>query len=311
MTADEDHWVARRRLLVIAGKGGVGRSTVAAAVGVGAARRGLRTVVVEVAGRGDVARALGREPADGLSERAIYPGLSHVAIDRRSALEEYLRYEVPGLVPARLLARSRAFELFMEATPGMSELLTIGKGWELAQRPRHKRDVSQYDLVVLDGPASGELVGLLAAPRTFAAIARVGPVARQAEAIDGALRDPRSVGIVVVATPEQMPVSEALALRDRLASEFGIALEGAVVNRMFPSRFTAEEAAALASVPEDPAFRSARWFHGRARAQRTQLARLRRGLAGVRCMALPFMFGGEVDRAGIERFADLLGRWLP
>ena len=77
MTADEDHCVARRRLLVIAGKGGVGRSTVAAAVGVGAARRGLRTVVVEVAGRGDVARALGREPTDGLSEREIYPGLSH------------------------------------------------------------------------------------------------------------------------------------------------------------------------------------------------------------------------------------------
>jgi hypothetical protein len=81
---------------------------------------------------------------------------------------------------------------------------------------------------------------------------RGGPVDGQAEAIDAALSDPRSVGIVVVATPEQMPVSEALDLHDRPASEFGIALDGAVVNRIFSPRFTAEEATVLASVPEDP-----------------------------------------------------------
>ena len=79
-----------------------------------------------------------------------------------------------------MLARSRAFQLFVEATPGMSDLLTIGKVWELGQRPRHKPRTDPYDLVILDAPASGQLVGLLAAPRTFREIARVGPVAGRA-----------------------------------------------------------------------------------------------------------------------------------
>jgi anion-transporting ArsA/GET3 family ATPase len=297
-----------RRLLVVTGKGGVGKSTTAAALGVAAARRGLRTIVAEVAGRSDVARVLGAEAAGGLTETELYPGLYHITIDRQPALEAYLRDEVPGPMPAAVLARSRTFQLFVEATPGMGELLTIGKLWELAQRPRHRRGGRQYDLVVLDGPASGQLVGLMAAPRTFKAIARSGPVARQAGAIDRMLTDPGSVGVVAVATPEQMPVSEAIELRGMLANEFGTELSAVVVNRTFPSRFSAKEAAALASVPDDPAVRAARWFYGRGRAQRTQLARLRRGLPEARHATLPFQFAGEPDRAVIEHLAELLDR---
>ncbi len=200
-----------RRLLIVSGKGGVGKSTVAAALGVAAARRGLRTVVVEVAGRRDIVGLLGAKARQGHREVEVYPGLRHVAIDRQPALEEYLRDEVPGRLPAAILARSRAFELFMDATPGMGELLTIGKVWELSQRPRHRRGAPQYDLVVLDGPSSGQLVGLLQAPRTFSSIARVGPVARQGAAIERMLLDSGLTAVVAVATAEQMAVSETLA----------------------------------------------------------------------------------------------------
>ncbi len=339
------------RLLVIAGKGGVGRSTVAAAVGIAAASRGLRTAIAEVGGRSEMYRILGpptarprapgsvdgsripappgvmtdaapgtlspgdhhrlHAPHGGAPEREPAPALRHVTIDRRSALEEYLRNETPGRLPAALLARSSTFKLFVDATPGLSELLTIGKVWELTRRQRTGRDAAGYDLVVLDAPASGELIGLLGAPRTFGAIARVGPVARQAGAIDGALRDPGSLGVVVVATPEQMPVSEALGLRDELAARFGISLQAAVVNRLFPLRLSSEERTALAAAGDDPAIRAARWIHGRAVRQRTQLARLRRGMRGVRCITLPMMFDGELDRAGVEHLADLLEDRLP
>ncbi len=98
-----------KRLVVVSGKGGVGKSTVAAALGVVAARRGLRTVVAEVAGRADVAHVLGGEAADRLGEIEVYSGLHHVTIERRPALEEYLRDELPGPLPAGILARSRAF----------------------------------------------------------------------------------------------------------------------------------------------------------------------------------------------------------
>jgi anion-transporting ArsA/GET3 family ATPase len=296
-----------KRLLIVAGKGGVGRSTVTAALAVGATRRGLRTIVAETAGRADVARMLGGNAADPLVEAELEHRLHHVAIDRRAALEEYLRYEVPGLFGAATLARSAAFQAFVDAAPGMSDLLTIGKVWELVQRPRHKPHTHEYDVVILDAPASGQLMGLLGAPRTFSAIARVGPVAKQADTVQRMLRDPHSVGVVAVATPEQMAVSEALALQTSLSDRFGIALDAMVANRVFPSRFTSEDALALSHAPEDPAVRSACWFAARTKAQRAQLARLRRGVAPARLMTLPFRFEAELARADVDRFADRLG----
>jgi len=297
-----------KRLLIVAGKGGVGRSTVTAALAVAAARRGLRTIVAETASRDDVARLLGGHAADPLVEVELRDAVHHVTIDRRPALEEYLRYEVPGAFPAATLARSATFQAFVEATPGMSDLLTVGKVWELLQRPRHKPRARGYDMVILDAPASGQLVGLLGAPRTFSAIARVGPVAKQAAKIEHSLTDAQTVGVVVVATPEQLAVSEALVLQTTLAERFGIELGSVVANRVFPSRFTREDAVALAAAPEDPAVNSARWFAARAKAQQTQLARLRRGLAPAQCTTLPFLFRAELGQTDVERFADLLGR---
>ena len=295
-----------RRLLIVAGKGGVGRSTVAAAVAVAAARSGARVIVAETAGRADVPPMFGHRAGEPLVETELLPDLHHITIDRQVALEEYLRLEAPGPVPAAVLARSRAFGLFVEAAPGMSDLLTIGKVWELAQQPRHRRNALAYDLVVLDAPASGQLVGLLAAPRTFSQIARVGPVARQASRIAGALSDPSTVGVISVATPEQMAVTEAIALQRALSDEFGIELEALVVNRLFPRRFTAKDERALAAAADDPAVRSARWFYGRAQAQHAQLQRLRDELPGLSCTTLPFVFQAALDFADIERLADLL-----
>ncbi|MGA2924510.1 MAG: ArsA-related P-loop ATPase [Solirubrobacteraceae bacterium] len=311
-----------QRLLVVTGKGGVGKSTVAAAVAVAATRRGLRTIVAEVSGRADVARLLGGRGAAPLRESEPCPGLHHVTIDRRSALEQYLRDEVPGPLPAGLLARSRAFELFVAAAPGMSDLLTVGKVWELAQRPRHQRGARPYDLVVLDAPASGNLVGLLGAARTFTAVARVGPVARQGAAIDRALTDPAFTGVIAVATPEQMPVTETLTLRRALVEQLGIGLRAVVVNRLVRSPFTDGQLVAMHAVDDDPAVRSARWLHGRAREHRTQLGRLRRGLQ-ARAVAelaviatppstatLPFVFAREIGRREVEQLADRLDRLL-
>ncbi len=289
-----------KRLLIVAGKGGVGRSTVTAALAVRAARHGLRTIVAETAGRGDVARMLGGRAADPLVEVELRDGLRHVTIDRRPALEEYLRYEVPGPFPTAMLARSATFQAFVDATPGMSDLLTVGKVWELLQRPRHKPRAPGYDVVILDAPASGQLVGLLGAPRTFSAIARVGPVARQAGRIDRLLTDPDAVGFVVVATPEQMAVSGA-DVADHARRAVGIELDAVIANRVFPSRFTREDGIALSRAPEDPAVSSARWFAARANAQRAQLRRLRRGLAQAHCTTLPFLFKAELEHTDVER----------
>jgi len=300
-----------KQFVVVTGKGGVGKSTVAAALAITAVRRGQRTIVAEVAARDDAARALGGRAGAPLQETEPYPGLRHVTIDRRTALEQYLRDEVPGPLPALLLARSRAFEVFVATTPGMSDLLTIGAVWELLQRPRHRRGASPYDLVVLDAPASANLVGLLAAPRAFRSIARVGPVARQSAAIERTLADGDATEVVAVATPEQMPVTETLMLRGELTRQLGIELGAVVVNRVVRSPFTAEDLAAIAALEDDTAARSARWLHGRAQAHHEQLSRLRKGLRGRSVLTLPLLFERRIGRRELEHLADLLERREP
>lgn len=116
---------------MVTGKGGVGKSTVAAALGMVAARRGLRAIVAEVARRDDVSRALG---GDGIAEEELAPGLHHVSIDPERAMELYLVDQLPSRALADLLTSSRTFTYLAAATPGMRELLTVGKVWELDRK---------------------------------------------------------------------------------------------------------------------------------------------------------------------------------
>jgi anion-transporting ArsA/GET3 family ATPase len=160
--------------------------------------------------------------------------------------------------------------------------------------------------VILDAPASGPLVGLLAAPGTFSRIARVGPAARQAAGIERALTDEADVGAVVVATAEQMAVSEAVGLEATLSERFGVEVGAVIVNRLLPARFSLEDGRALAAAPDDPAIRSARWFHARAQAQRRELERLVAQLEAAPCITLPLLFEAELGLGQIELLADLL-----
>lgn len=293
---------------MVAGKGGVGKSTVAAALAVAAARGGRRTLVVELDGRGDVARLLGGARRPGLAEIELLPRLHHVSIDRQAVLRDYLDNEVPGRLPVGLLLRSRAFSAFIEATPGMGELLSIGKVSELARRRRRSRRGSAYDLVVLDAPASGQLMALLGAPSTFGSIARVGPVARQTADIERLLRDAALTGVIAVSTPEQMAVSEVLELGELLDGQ-GISLDAVVINQTVSSPLSAAQEKALGEPGDDPALRSARWFSDRARVQRQQIARLRRSLEAGARIRLPLVFAG-VDRAAIEELSARLRKAL-
>jgi len=274
---------------VVTGKGGVGKTTVAAALGLVAARRGQRTIVAEVARRDDVSRALGGE---GIQEEELAPGQHHLSIDPERAMELYLTDQLPSAL-AELHASSRTFTYMAAATPGMRELLTVGKVWELAQEDRRAPGARPYDLVVLDAPATGHGVAILSAPRTFARTARVGRIARQGRTIDAMVTDPARTGVIAVARPEEMPVTETLSLQDALRDEVGLEVGLVVANAVLPQRFSAAETVALETAPDGPEVRAARHAGARARAQRTQLRRLRRG-ARAPVATLPFVFDGDL-----------------
>jgi anion-transporting ArsA/GET3 family ATPase len=280
---------------------------VAAALALAAARQGQRALVVELAGRQDVARALGARAGAALEEVRLRPDLYHVSIERQAALRDYLNHEVPGPLPVGRLTRSRTFSLFIDATPGMGELLSIGKVWELAGVPRRRSGARAYDLVVLDGPASGQLMALLRSPGTFGAIARVGPVARQTKGIQRMLTDQSQTAVTLVTTPEQMAVTEALALRSEL-DEAGLSIDRVVVNRALSAPFSGEQEAILARAGSaDPAIASARWVSERAQAQRGHQSRLSRSLEGIPQTTLPLVFGG-IDLAGLDELSAQLTR---
>jgi Anion-transporting ATPase len=232
----------------------VGKTAVAAALGLVAQDRGLRTVVAEVALRDDVRRAVGGD-------------VETISVDPQEAMEMYLSDQLTKPL-AEVLKQSRIFGYLAAATPGMRELLTVGKLWELAQPERRVEGAEPYDLVVVDAPATGHGLALLDAPRTFGGVAAAGPIARQARIIHGTLTDRDVTGIVAVATPEEMPVNEVEYLR----GELGDRLDLVVANAVRPDRFTAAEAKRLGKAGGAASVALA--AHARARAEAEQLERL-------------------------------------
>jgi anion-transporting ArsA/GET3 family ATPase len=299
-----------RRLLYVTGKGGVGKTTVAAALGLAAAAAGRRTIVCEVAEQDRVSRAFRREGVVAETEVELAENLWAITIDPQQALEEWLARQIGG-AGLRVLARSSAFQYFVAAAPGAKELITIAKVWELAQTARWDRSGRTYDLVVVDAPASGHGLAMLTTPRTFGEIARVGPIRRQAFKVRDLLADPEQTGYVAVALPEEMPVNETLELEQRLPEAVGSALEAIVVNGMWPERFSAAEAETLRSdgLPANGAVRAALTSYERARAQRTHLRRLRRA-ASARVVTLPYLFESEIGLPEFEKLAGNLARKL-
>src|SRR6202165_887415 len=170
------------KLLTITGKGGVGKTTIAAAIGLLAARRGLRTIVVEVGDHSrlvDMFDTVARQPG---VENRLADRLSSITIDPDRALLEWVQ-ELGGRIPGRVLASSGTFQYFAAAAPGAKELFGMVKIWELTQGRRWQRRAAGYALVVLDAPATGHALGMLGSPRTFGAIARVGPIAAQTQRV--------------------------------------------------------------------------------------------------------------------------------
>src|SRR3954471_5537806 len=270
-----------KRLVVVMGKGGVGRTTVAAALGLLAARAGKRVMIAEVAQQERLSRVFRREGV-GYSETELAENFYVMSVDPQHALDEYLGAQIPGPLSGALL-HNRIFEYFVAAAPGVRELTTIGKVWELAQLDRRYGSASRYDLVIVDAPASGHGLAMLRAPRTFGEIARVGPIRRRADAIHEFLRDPDRTGVVSVAIPQEMPVNETIEFREKLGTDLGMAVDAVVVNALLPERCSADERERIEAVNGDhgspevaSALRAALSEQRRARGQRAQLRRLRK-----------------------------------
>jgi anion-transporting ArsA/GET3 family ATPase len=299
-----------KRLVFVTGKGGVGKSTVALAMGMAGAARGKRTMVCEISKQENASR-LFQKGEIGFNEVELAENLWAISIDPDESMREYLLLQLKVRAMRDLLVKSRLFNYLAAATPGLKELVTIGKIWELAQPQRRVKKAREYDLVVVDAPATGHGIGFLQTPRTFAGIARMGPIHNQAKELDRYITDHGATGVAIVSIPEEMPVNESASLESTLDGEVGVAVDRVYMNAMYPERFDQEDARELERTEDDAggsgraAIHAALSQYRRSLTQRDQLERLKRQVSSP-IKTLPFIFKPKLEVPDVQRLAAAL-----
>ncbi len=286
------------KLVFVTGKGGVGKTTVASALALFASQRGKRVLICEVDAKGDVA-GFYEAPPTGFNEKEILPGLFAMTMDTEASLREYLKLQLRIPVVGRIGPLAKAFDFVATAAPGVREILTVGKPvYEVRER--------NYDLVVVDAPASGHIVSLLSAPQSINNLVKVGLIRSQTDWLLEILSDRQTTGLVAVCTPEEMPVSETIELATRVREETTVQLSAVVVNRVLPELFGRQEEkvfdALVTPVPSEqlnrlvggdagPLLEAARLAVTMRRTRSTHLDRLRRNIdESVPMLYLPYLF---------------------
>jgi anion-transporting ArsA/GET3 family ATPase len=224
-----------RRLLFFTGKGGVGKSTIAAATALLAANVGKRVLLVEVDAKGDVPAQF-EQSAVGFTPREVYPGVLAMAMDTEASLQEYLKLNLRVPVLGRLGPLAKVLDFVATAAPGVKEILTIGKiAWEVREAIEGRAD---HDLVIVDAAATGHIVAQLGAADAIRDLVDVGPLRNQTQWVSDIIADPALTAVNIVTTPEEMPVAETIDLVGRLRAEVPVPLGAVVVNRVLPELFT-------------------------------------------------------------------------
>ena len=313
LVKNEQHDIFHCELMVVTGKGGVGKTTIAAALGQAASQAGRETLICEVSGQRRVPSLLGHPTAGAPgTEEQVAPNLWTTTIDPELALVEWAGRLIRPRALLDLAVRSNSFAGFINAAPGGRELLTITKAAELSRDERWDQDAAGYELVILDAPASGHGLAMLRTPTTFAEIARVGPIANQAREVEALLADSERSQIVLVSTLEETPVNETIELQDALTSQLGRGADLIVANDFISDDLGQPEIDQLSAAGSElsgAATTAILTRHQRSRLQQAQLTRLR-GAADCPLVVLPAIASHAIGPDELEQLTALLATEL-
>ena len=297
-----------RRLVVVTGKGGTGKSTISAAVALAAARRGKKVLVCEVVAKERVADFFGR-PSSGTQIRELVPNLYSIHVRPREAMREYalmiLKYETLY----RIAFENAAARYFLAAAPSLAEIVMLGKVWWHASQEM-ERGRLRWDMVVLDAPATGHGLTFLTVPEVFLRLVSEGPLARDMRSMQSLLADPAKCSICVVTLPEEMPANEAVEL-DRALRQHQFPAGPLFLNAAFASRFSEQEVASVTrGGPLLTAAGEAADNHESRAALCRQYEAFLRDTVPRELVKVPFLFERSFGAQAIEKVARSIGEAL-
>ena len=306
---DPTQFFRSSRVTIVAGKGGVGKTTVSAALASCAASVGLRTQIVEIEGKSGLAGLFGR-PNLTYDEIELAPMLTARTLTPDDALVEYLADHGLKRISKRL-AESGALDMVATATPGIKDVLILGKIKQLERAGDH-------DVIIVDAPAAGHAISFLRSARGLLDAVKVGPIETQAREVMELLTDAARCQVLLVTLPEETPVNELAETAFALEDQIGVALAPVVVNGLYPDiedlSVTPRTAARSAGVRLEPGVGSAlgeaaAFWTTRRDLQLAQVERLG-AMLPLEQLHLPFLFEAAIGDGGLERLSEEIHRGL-
>ena len=312
------------RILIVAGKGGVGKTTVAASLAIAAARRGRKVCVAEVDRKGTLTRLLGGANS-GYEPVELTSGVWGVNIVPEDALAEYLEVQYHMRRISRAFTSTHFLDYIATAAPGLKDILVLGKIWYL-EKGRSTGAKHEFDTIIVDSPAAGHMLTFLSAPMGLSDAVRVGPIRRQARWLMEMLQDPSRTRVHLVTIPEEMPVAETLETREALKTRIGMNCGPVFANAVYDELFTRDELTIVETMletgnlddiykrAEDVGLRLdlddvnamlsyARFLTARRAIQARHLTALSRGVPDP-VVELPFLFSAGLELPDIENLTD-------
>ena len=290
----------KQRLIIVSGKGGVGKSSVAAALALSFARNGERTLLCEINAQARAASLLGH-PEVGAQLEEVEKNLWCVDVHPPDALKEYVLMTIKFERVYRAVFENRLVKYFLRFLPSLQELVMLGK---LLFHVREKLPNGQprFDRVVMDAPATGHAVAFLSVPQVLLDTVPAGPLATDVTWMRDMLVDPEVTAGVLVSLPEEMPVNETLELAQAFADKLHIQVTDVVLNCAVSARFSAGELAALTAHPALEVL--ARGYEQRVRM--SEDAKTQLGAVGVPLVEVPRLFTPEFTRESLLQMAEAL-----